>query len=140
VSHLPISFTGLGSGLFRYSCSETAHEYLGKIVFVVLFYACWGLPLPLLLIAWSRRDRRPTELSVLTLSAVLLNVAAIRVVKLTLLGADYSSRLYTTIAVNLIIAIILAITLGIKRRWIATAAALILAFAWLLVGAVNSVV
>jgi hypothetical protein len=84
-------------------------------VFEVLFYACWGLPLPLLLIAWSRRNRKPIELSVLTLSAVLLNVAAIRDVKLALLGTDYSSRLYTTIAFNLVIAIVLAITLGIKR-------------------------
>jgi hypothetical protein len=109
-------------------------------VFGVLFYACWGLPLPLLLIAWSRRSRKPIELSLLTLSAVLLNVGAIRAVKLALFGTDYSSRLYATIAVNLIVAIVLAITLGIGRRWIATAAALILAFAWLLVWAVNSVV
>jgi hypothetical protein len=113
---------------------------LGKIVFEILFYACWGLPLPLLLIAWSRRSRNPIELSVLTLSDFLLNVAAIRPVKLALLGPDYSDRLYTTIEVNLIIAIALGIILGIKRRWIATAAALILGFAWLLVGAVNSAV
>jgi uncharacterized membrane protein YczE len=40
--------------------------------------------------------------------------------------------------VNLLIAIILGIFLGIKRSWIAAIAALTLALAWFLLGAVNS--
>jgi hypothetical protein len=107
---------------------------------VQLFNACIILPLPLILFAWCERNRKPIEFSILTLSAVLLNLSAIRSVKLALLGMDYSSRLQTTIAVNMLVAIGLGIHLGIKRRWIATVAALTLAFAWLLVAAVNAAV
>jgi hypothetical protein len=109
-------------------------------MFEVLFYASWILPLPLLLIAWSRSNKKPVEFSILTLSAILLDLAAIRSVRLVLLGKDYSSRVYGTIEVNLLVAIVLCIYLGIKRRWIAAVAALILAVAWLLVGAINSAV
>jgi hypothetical protein len=98
------------------------------------------LPLPLLLIAWYESNRKPIELSILTFSAVLLNLADVRSVKLALFGADYSSRLFATIEVNMLVAIVLGINLGIMRRWIAAVAALILAFAWFLVAAVNSAV
>ena len=107
---------------------------------LLLFNACMIVPLPLLLIAWSEGNRRPVEFSILTLSAILLNSTAIRSVQLVLLGTDYSSRLSTTIGVNMLVTIVLGIYLGIKRRWIASAAALILAFAWLLVAAVSSAV
>jgi peptidoglycan/LPS O-acetylase OafA/YrhL len=103
-------------------------------------YASLILPLPLLVWGWSRSDRRPIEFSILTLSAVLLLSAAVRSLKLILLGADYSDRLFTTIGVNIFIAIALGLYLGIKRRWLAAAAAGILAFGWLLVGAINSAV
>jgi hypothetical protein len=97
-------------------------------------------PLPLLAVAWSRSNRLPIEFSVLTLSAALYLSADIRSLKLTLLGSDYSHRLFTTVVVNILVAIILGIHLGIKRRWIAAIAAVILAFGWLLIGAINSVV
>jgi hypothetical protein len=105
-----------------------------------LFNAGMILPLPLLLIAWYESNRKPIELSILTFSAVLLNLADVRSVKLALFGADYSSRLFATIEVNMLVAIVLGINLGIMRRWIAAVAALILAFAWFLVAAVNSAV
>jgi hypothetical protein len=79
----------------------------------------------------------PIEFSILTLSAVLFLSAAVRSLKLILLGVDYSDRLFTTIGVNIFIAIALGLYLGIKHRWLATAAAGILAFGWLLVWAIN---
>jgi hypothetical protein len=116
-------------------------ECLGIVLLnVQIFNACMILPVPLLLIAWYESNRNPLELSILTLSAVLLNLADVRSVKLALVGADYSSRLFATIEVNMLVAIVLGIYLGIMRRWIAAVAALILAFAWLLVAAVNSAV
>jgi hypothetical protein len=107
---------------------------------VELFNACIILLLLLMLFAWCERNRKPIEFSILTLSAVLQNLSAIRSVKLALLGGDYSFRLSATTEVNLLIAIVLGIYLGIKRRWIAAVAALTLAFAWLLVAVVNSAV
>jgi hypothetical protein len=102
--------------------------------------ACIIFPLPLLAIAWSRSDRKPMELSILTLSAILFLSALIRSLKLFLLGTDYSNRLFITIEVNMVAALVLGVYLGIKRRWIAAAAAVILALGWLHVGAINSAV
>ena len=82
----------------------------------------------------------PIEFSVLTLSAALFDSVTIRSLKWTLLGSDYSHRLFTTIGVNILVAIALGIYLGIKRRWFAAIAAGILAFGWFLLGAINSVV
>jgi len=76
----------------------------------------------------------------LTLSAVLFLSAAVRSLKLALLGTDYSDRLFATIGVNLLAAIALAIFLGTKRRLFAAIAAAILAFGWLLMGAINTAV
>jgi hypothetical protein len=106
---------------------------------IYLLYACL-LAFPLLAIAWSRSNRLPVEFSILSLSALLFVSAAIRNVKLTLLGSDYSDRLFTTIGVNILVAIIIGVYLGVKRRWIGAIAALLLAFGWLVVGAVNSAV
>ena len=107
---------------------------------IYLYYACFLSPLPLLALAWSRRSRLPIEFSILTLSAFLFLSAGIRSLKLTVLGSDYSHRLFTTIAVNILVAIALGLYLGIRSRWIATLAAVILAVGWLLLGAINSVV
>jgi hypothetical protein len=92
------------------------------------------------MIAWSGRDRKPIEYSILTLSAVLLLSCALRSAKLTFLGNDLSNHLYTTMGVNLLGEAILGVHLGMKRRWIAADAAIIIALGWLLVGAINSVV
>jgi hypothetical protein len=79
-------------------------------------------------------------LSILTVSAVLLLTGFIRNLKLIFLGGDYTGRLYTTIEVNLLVAVSLALYLGIKRRWLVAVAAIALAFAWLALGSINSVV
>jgi len=96
------------------------------------FNAWMILPLPLLLIAWYESNRKPIELFILTLSAVLLTSANVRSVNLDLLGTDYSSRLFLTIEINMLVAIVLGIYSGIMRRWIAAMAALVLAIAWFL--------
>jgi hypothetical protein len=107
---------------------------------VYYIYACLLFPLPLLAIAWSKSNRLPFEFSVLTLSGILFLSVTIRSLKLTLLGSDYSHRLFTTIGVNLLIAIILGIYLWVKERWPAAIAAIILAFGWFSVWLINSVV
>ncbi len=56
------------------------------------------------------------EFFILTLSAVLFLSAAVRSLKLPLLGTDYGNRLFRTIGVNLLIVIVLELHLGIKRR------------------------
>ena len=73
-------------------------------------------------------------------SALLLLTGFVRSLKLTFLGDDYSDRLYTTIGVNLFVAVGLGIYLGIKRRWLGAFAALVLAYAWYAVASISSVV
>jgi hypothetical protein len=107
---------------------------------VYALYASLILPLPLLAIAWSRISRKPIELSILTLSAVLFLSAAVRSLKLIFLGSDYSNRLFASIGVNMLLALVLGIYLGVKRRPIAAVAAGILALGWFLMLAINSAV
>jgi hypothetical protein len=95
------------------------------------------LPLPLLLIAWYESEKKSIQLSILTLSAVLLNSANVPAVKLALLGADYTSRLFATVEIDMLVAIGLGIYLAIMRRWIAAIAALSLGFAWFLAAVGN---
>jgi hypothetical protein len=104
------------------------------------FVVCWALPLPLLGFAWTRPNRQKISIVVLSFSAVLILSAGVRYLKFILLGEDYSNRLYTTIGVNMLVAIILALYLAITRRWLAALAAAMLALAWFWVCAVNSVV
>jgi hypothetical protein len=107
---------------------------------IYVLYATLLLPLPLLAIAWSRTNRKPIEFSILTLSAALFVSAAVRGLKLILLGNDYSTRLFTTIGINLLMALALGIYLGVKRRPFAALAGGILAVGWLVVWAINSAV
>ena len=131
-------FSGLCHELLLYTHSETAQDYLGIVLInAQLFNACMILPLPLLVIAWHESERKSIQLSILTLSAVLLNSANVRGVKLALLGADYTSRLFATVEIDMLVAIGLGIYLAIVGRWIAAIAALLLGFAWFLAAAVN---
>ncbi|PYU24963.1 MAG: hypothetical protein DMG32_12875 [Acidobacteria bacterium] len=113
---------------------------MGYLVVGALIYAGLILPLPLLAVAWISSNRRPIELLVLTLSALLFLSGAVRSLKLILLGLDYSHRLFTTIGVNILVATVLGLYFAIRRRWIAAIAAAILAVAWLMAGAINSAV
>jgi hypothetical protein len=117
---------------------ETAQDCLGIVLInPQLFDACMILPLPLLLSAWYESERKSIQLSILTLSAVLLNSANVPGVKLALLGADYTSRRFATVEIDVLVAIGLGIYLAIMGRWIAALAALLLGFAWFLAGLVN---
>ena len=110
-------------------------------VAVYVIYGCVALPLFLFGVAWRRHDpHRTMTLLVPTGSACLLLSAVVRSLKVTLLGSDYSHRLYTTIEVNIVVAIVTAIYFGATKRWIAGLAAIILAAGWLYMGEVNSVV
>jgi len=91
------------------------------------------------MIAWSGRDRRPIEYSILTLMTVLLLSCATRSAKVTFLDNNLSNHLYAMIGVNLLGAVILGVHLGMKGRRIAAAAAVIIALGWVLVRAMNSV-
>jgi hypothetical protein len=130
-------FSGLCHELLLYTHSETAQDYLGIVLInPQLFNAFMILPLPLLLIAWYESERKSIQLSILTLSAVLLNSANVSGGKLALLGADYTSRRFATVEIDMLVAIGLGIYLAIMGRWIAAIAALLLGFAWFL-AAVN---
>src|ERR1700733_15205932 len=100
-----------------------------------LLNACAIFPLPLLMIAWSGRNRRPTEYSILTFTTVLLLSCAIRSAKETFLDNGLSDHLYTIIGVNLLGVVILGVHLGMKGRRIAATAAVIIALGWILVRA-----
>jgi hypothetical protein len=107
---------------------------------IYLIYACEILPLLLLAIEWSRSTGQPIELSILTLSAVLYLAADVRTLKLTLLGGDYSNRLFIAIGINMLVAIALGGYIGSKGRWLAMVAGAILAVGWLLMWAINTAV
>lgn len=81
-----------------------------------LMYVCVLCPVPLLVFAWSRSNRKPIELSLLSLSAVLFLSAPIRSLKPIVLGTDYSHRLFATIEVNFFVAVALGFYLAIRRR------------------------
>jgi hypothetical protein len=98
---------------------------------------------PLLLFggAWLRDHRQASKgLLLPTVSALLLLLTVVRDLKVLLLGPDYTNRLYITIEINLLAAIVAAIYFGVKQKWIALIAALILALDWGIMAAINSVV
>jgi len=107
----------------------------------LLIYVWIVLPALLFALAWRKYYQRgPRTLLLPSLSAVLLLFALVRDLKWSLLGPDYSHRLYVTIEVNTLFAVVAAVYFGVQKRWIAAVAALILALDWLYMGAVNSVV
>jgi len=108
---------------------------------VLLSYVWVALPVLIFGLAWRKYHQHGRRTLLLpTLSAVLLLLAVVRDLKLWFLGPDYSNRLYVTIGFNLLLAVVAAVYFGLRKRWIAALAALILAIDWLYMGAVNSVV
>lgn len=78
--------------------------------------------------------------TLLALSGTLYLLSINPKLRWILLGPDYSDRLYGAIEVNLVLAVIVLIYLGIRKRWLTASVAGILALAWFWLGAVNSVV
>ena len=110
--------------------------------FSILLIYVW-IVLPVLLFGWAWRKYHSHAYRTLllpTLSAGLLLSGVVRDLKLWLLGPDYSHRLYVTIELNLILAVVTAVYFGVRKRWIAALAALVLALDWLYMGSINSVV
>ena len=106
---------------------------------IFVIYSSLALPLLLFGLTWRRGHSHASKtLIVPTLSAALLLVAVMRDVRVALLGADYSDRLYTIIEINALIALAAAIYFSVTRRWIAGLASLMLAAGWLYMGVVNS--
>jgi hypothetical protein len=71
---------------------------------------------------------------------VVYFLAAVYVSKSWLLGADYSSRLHTTVEVNLVLTAIAAVIFAAKRQWYGFAAGILLTCDWLYVSAVSAAV
>jgi hypothetical protein len=109
------------------------------LVFVI--YVFLALPVLLFGVAWHRNYRHALRVLPLpTLSAILLFTSAHRGLRVWLLGSDYSHRLYLTIELNMLLAIVAAVYFVVTKRWIAGLAALILAADWFFVGLLNSMV
>jgi hypothetical protein len=89
------------------------------------------LPVLLFALACAQSQHGLRTLLLPTLSAALLLLAIVRDFKVWLLGPDYSHRLYVTIELNLILAIVAVVYFVARKRWIAALAALILALDWL---------
>ncbi|HKV48780.1 MAG TPA: hypothetical protein VJN69_11875 [Candidatus Acidoferrales bacterium] len=115
-------------------------DYLGSILPLFLFWVIAFSPVVLAAFAWARKDRLPIELTLLTLDIVFLYSVLHGRAKLILLGPDYSSRLFTTIEINILIAVILGVYFGIRRRWISATASGMLAFVWITILSINTVV
>jgi hypothetical protein len=108
---------------------------------ISLICVCIALPVFLFGLAWRRNYQDSSRTLLLpTFSALLLLSTLFGNLKLWLLGSDYGHRLYVTIEVNMLLAMVAAIYFGMKKRWIAALAALLLALDWLYMASVNSVV
>ncbi len=111
----------------------------GSTLYLLIWILLW-LPLLLLAVAWTKAKAQFGPLAVLTLSAILLLSSGVRSVKLLLLGANYSHRLYTTLELNCFLAVILGLYMAVRKRWVATVAAIFLGLAWIYLMVVNSAV
>jgi hypothetical protein len=103
-------------------------------------YASLLLPIVLLSVAWRRNKGEKATFVLLLVSGILLLSATVRDTKWVLLGGDYTNRLYVTIGLNMLLAAACGLYLAFTRRFLAALSAIVLAFAWLYMGAVNSVV
>ncbi len=98
------------------------------------------MPTVLLSVAWRRNKGEKATFVLLLVSGILLLSATVRDIKWALLGADYTDRLYVTIDLNMFLAAGCGLYLAFTRRFLAALSAVVLVFAWLYLGVVNSVV
>ena len=95
------------------------------------------VPVVPIILAW-RGGNRPRLLVILLAIDVVYLLAGAYVSSSWLLGANYSSRLHTTVDVNLALTAITAVIFGAKRQWYGFAAGILLACDWLYLGVVNA--
>jgi len=108
-----------------------------------LWYLYWAWILAILLglvAAWRRNNEGKICLRVLLVSALVLVAATSHKVRWVVLGADYSSRLYVAIGLNMLLTCACGLYLAFTRRFMGGVAGVMLALTWFWVGAVNSVV
>jgi len=110
------------------------------IVLNCAIYASLLLPIILLSVAWRRNKKEKASLVLLFFSAILLISATLRDIRWVLLGGDYTNRLYVTIGMNMLISALCGLYLAYTRRFLAALSAIVLAFGWLYLEVVNSVV
>jgi hypothetical protein len=100
---------------------------------------------------WRRYARAPVQLDRLSVAVLALTTASYifvwigGVIYRPLLGADYSDRLFVTIASNLALAVALTLVVAIRRgpwrqRVCLSSSPALVAFAWFYVLALNSAV
>ena len=99
----------------------------------------WWVPVVPIILAW-RGGNRPRLLVILLAIDVVYLLAGAYVSSSWLLGANYSSRLHTTVDVNLALTAITAVIFGAKRQWYGFAAGILLTCDWLYVSAVSAAV
>jgi hypothetical protein len=105
-----------------------------------IWIAWMGCPPLLLLIDGRKHKGKQIAQTVLLVSCGILIASVWHDARWVLLGPDYSRRLYSEIAVNLLLSLLCGLYLGIKKRFIGGVAGVMLSGAWLYLGAVNSVV
>lgn len=103
-------------------------------------YASLLLPIILLCLAWRRNKREKVTFVLLLVSGILLLSATLRDIKWVVLGGDYTSRLYVTIGLNILLVAICGLYLVFTRRFLAAISAIVLVLGWLYCGVVNSAV
>lgn len=110
---------------------------ISRIVFCAVGLAS---PAILLVVAWRRNRPVATILIIPSLAIVVLTLAMIPEMRLVLVGADNTRRLYVTIGAFAALTLANAIYAAFRKAWIVALASAVISLAWLFVGVVNSVV
>lgn len=107
-----------------------------------IVFSAVGLAFPtiLLVLAW-RRDRPVAGLFIVPVTAVVVLALSLNhEMRWALMGEDYTRRLFVTIGIFTVLALINSIYAAIRRAWKVALASAVIAMAWFFVGVVNSVV
>lgn len=107
-----------------------------------IVFCAVGLAFPtcLLVYAWRRNRLVIVPLLIPAIAVVVLALVMVPEMRGTILGADYSRRLYVTIEVFAALTLINAIYAAIRKAWATAIASAVISLAWFFVGVVNSVV
>jgi hypothetical protein len=114
---------------------------------IAIYFLGLFAPLPLLTLTWLRlrscaKSKYITVIAILASGSYAYLMAAL-ISKRVLLGADYSSRLFTTVAVNTFATLALSVLAFFRKspiRPLLVFSSLTTSFAWFLVWAINTIV
>jgi len=107
-----------------------------RLAYWLITLLLW-LPIVPIILAW-RGGNRPRLLVILLAIDVVYLLAGLYVSSSWLLGANYSSRLHTTVGVNLALTAVTAVIFAAKRQWYGFAGGILLTCDWLYVSAVSA--